>query len=61
MMSKGCQPESQRDRAEEKDENNSEDAPMKRFKSLTRRLLNVSNVQLKEELARDAKKKGKTR
>jgi hypothetical protein len=59
-MSKEHRPEGQFDNTEAKDGNDNE-VPMKRFKALTRRLLNVSNIQLKEEMERDAKEKIKSR
>jgi hypothetical protein len=46
------------DKAEES-ANNADGTPMERFKTLTQRLLNVSNKRLQEELKKPKRKKTK--
>lgn len=56
-MAKKPPPEGHLDKIEAKEEGSGE-ASMERFKSLTRRLLNISNVELQRELEQYKKKKG---
>jgi hypothetical protein len=59
-MSKEHPHEGQLDKAEANESGEFSKEPMKQFKALTRRLLTISNKQLREEQARYSKGKTKT-